>query len=333
MNRQFDIASNTFSKLSSIALPLIFWALFTSPNLQAQATPEQRLIQAYTWEREGNPQSAITEIQELLSSKALDPPNAGKAWNILALAYEDQADFALSQHAYEQSLSILATLPNNIQDYAMALNGLGGLYVTTGQLETAAKVRTKALQLYEKLSDHTGIARTNSDLAGVAFSQDKVHQGKKYLDRALQEAQLANALDEDDRASIFSMQGWLAQLDENFRESISRYQQSLALWKKSHGEEHPFTGWGYMLVGEAYANTGDLTAALKDIKQGLAILEHTLGTQNPRYLTAEMTYSRVLDKTGAHAEAAQIKAETERLLKQSYSRQCAGCTVSATAFH
>jgi hypothetical protein len=47
---------------------------------------------------------------------------------------------------------------------------------------------------------------------------------------------------------------------------------------------------------------------------------------------AEIAYSRVLDATGSHSEAAKIKSAAEPLLKDIYSRQCAGCTVSATAF-
>jgi len=300
--------------------------------LLAQATPEQRLAQAYTFEREAKPTQAIAELQALLDSKSLDAPGVGKAWNILGLAFEDQGNFADSQHAYEQSIRTLEGLPNNIRDYAMTLDDLGGLYVSTGQLDLAVRLRVKALQLYEKVNDHAGMARASSDLAGTALSQKKVHQGRKYLERALKETRLTNDLDDDDLASIASMRGWLAQLEGDFGASVSRYQQSLDLWRRRHGEEHPFTGWGYALLGEAHAGTGDSTKALADKKQGLAILGRTLNHQNPWYLTAEMAYSHVLDETGAHFEAAQIKASAERLLRESYTRQCVNCTIRVAAF-
>jgi hypothetical protein len=69
------------------------------------------------------------------------------------------------------------------------------------------------------------------------------------------------------------------------------------------------------------------------MRQGVAVLDRTLSRQNPHYLVAEMAYSRVLDATGSHAEAARIKASTETLLKDVYRKQCAGCTISAVAFH
>ncbi len=149
----------------------------------------------------------------------------------------------------------------------------------------------------------------------------------------MKEARLATDLDDDDRAAIASLQGWKAQLDGDFATSALRYQQALNLSRRFHGEDHPFTGWDYLLLGTAHAETGELTTALGEMRQGIAILEHTLSKQNPRYLVAEIAYSRVLDATGSHGEATRIKATAESLLRDAYQRQCAGCTVSAAAFH
>jgi hypothetical protein len=69
------------------------------------------------------------------------------------------------------------------------------------------------------------------------------------------------------------------------------------------------------------------------MRQGVAILDHTLSRQNPHYLAAELAYSRILDATGSHAEAARIKASAETLLNDVHRKQCAGCTISVAAFH
>jgi len=305
---------------------------FIAYPLLAQTIPEQRLVHAYTLERENKLSPAIAELQELLDSKSLNPLIAGQAWNILGLAFEDQGDFPLSQHAYEQSIRILEGLPNNTRDYAMVLDDFGGLYVSISQFKIADGLRVKALHLYEEVQDHAGITRASIDLAGTVFSQKKIHEGRKYLERAVKEARLANDLEDDDHAAIASMRGWLAHFDSDPVASISNYQQALNLWRKSHGEEHPFTGWGYALLGEAHAEAGEFTTALTEMKQGIAILGRTLGGQNPRYLVAEITYSRVLDETGAHTEAKLIKTNAERQLKEFDSRQCTNCIISAAAF-
>src|SRR5258708_31562004 len=141
----------------------------------------------------------------------------------------------------------------------MVLDDFGGLYMATGQPELAVRLRQKALRLYEKISDHAGMTRASSNLAGVAFSRQKTNEGRRYLERAIKEAQLASDLDSDDLAAIASMQGWLAQLDGDREISVSRYKQSLDLMLKRHGEQHPFVGWGYMLPGKAHADAPDLT--------------------------------------------------------------------------
>ncbi len=156
--------------------------------------------------------------------------------------------------------------------------------------------------------------------------------GRKYLTLAVKEARAASDLDDDDRAAVTSLQGWQAQLDGDFTMSIARYRQALDLWRRRHGEEHPFTGWGHLLLGDAQFEAGQLTTALEEIKQGVAVLDRTVGNQNPHYLIAELAYSRVLDATGSHAEAARIKATAESLLKDVNRQQCAGCTISAAAF-
>ncbi len=324
MNRKFDPRPRV---LSAILVLLTAWPLL------GQIAPAKRLTAAFALVKEGKPSPAIVELRALLDSNSLDTLGSGKAWNILGLAYEDLGEFAISQHAYEESLRILEGLPDNIKDYAMALNDFGALYVATSQFEIAEKLRTKALGLYEKVEDHGGIARSSGDLAGTAFSQQKVARGSKYLERAVKEARLANNLDDDDRMAIASLQGWKAQLDGDFAMSAVRYRQALDLSRRFHGEEHPFTGWDYLLLGAAHAEADQLTTALEEMRHGVAVLERTLSNENPRYLVAEIAYSRVLDATGSHAEAARIKSRAEPLLKDIYQRQCAGCTVSAAAFH
>jgi tetratricopeptide (TPR) repeat protein len=311
--------------------PLLLMVV-AAPTLSAQAGAKQSVAQALALERDGRPAQAIVALQTLLDSKSLDALGTGQAWNILGLSYRDQGNFAYAQYAFEQSIRILEGLPNNTREYGMALDNFGGLLLAMGQPEPAGTMRKKALHVYEKTNYHTGIAIACSGLAGLAFSQKQMRQGRRYMERARQEAQLASDLDDDNLAAIFSMQGWMALLDGDVVATVSAYQHSLDLWRKGHGEEHPFTGWGYILLGNAKAQGGELTSALVDLQTGLAVLDRTLGQQNARYLTAEIAYSRVLDRTGAHTEAARMKTDAERELKDLHRAQCVACSVSAAAF-
>jgi len=263
----------------------------------------------------------------------LNAPDTGKAWNILALAYEDRGDFVDAQRAYERAIRTLEKLPNHIKDHAMALDDLGGLYLAMGHADLAVRIKEKTLHLYEKIGDHEGAAIACSDLAGLALSQRRIRNGRKYLELARREETLASALDDDNLAAISSMQGWLAQLQGDLSASLTSYQLSLSLWQRRHGEEHASTGWGYILVGNIKAEQGQTASALADMQRGLVILDRTLGRQHPRYLKADIAYLRLLERTEAHAEAARLKTTAEQELRAFYRDQCSDCTISVAAFH
>jgi tetratricopeptide (TPR) repeat protein len=311
--------------------PLIF-VLFAACCLSAQANYAEPLAQALALQRRGQTAPAITALGSLLDSKSLTTAETGEAWNILGLCYRDQGNFESAQHAFELSIRMLEDSPNHTREYGMALDNFGGLLLAKGQAQAAGKIRERALRVYEKTNDHTGLAIASSNLAGLAFGQKRVRQGRKYLERSRKEAQLASDLDDDILAAISSMQGWLALLDGEIPAAVSAYQHSLDLWRKRHGEQHPFTGWGYVLLGASKAQAGEFKGALADMRLGLAVLERTLGRQNARYLTAEIAYSRVLDQTGARSEAARMKKDAERDLQDLHRSQCAECTISAEAF-
>lgn len=305
--------------------------------LFGQDTPGQKLTEAYRLEREGKAGQAIAQLESLLNSKSLDsksldPAGIGKAWDVLGLAFEDRGDFSASRRAFEQSIQAYESTPNVTIDYAMALDDFGELCVTTGQPALAVKMMERALHNFEAAQDHAGTARAFRDLAGAMFSQNKMRQGRQNLDRAVKESLLTDDLSEDDLANLASLQGWLAQCDGDLRASVSKYQQSLDILRKYHGEGHASTGWGYVLLGQVRAQTGDLSASLTEMVKGLAILGRTLNDQDPRYLSAEIAYSHVLDMAGKRSEAQSVRANAEAQLKAFRNSQCIDCAVSAKAF-
>ena len=316
-------------RLSVMVLVLLACA---AHRLAAQTNAGPFLDKAFALERDGRIGEAIAGVRALLESRSLAAPDLGKAWNILGLAFGDEGDFLQAEKAYEHSIRVFQRLPNHTSDYAMVLDDLGGLYLAMGHPDIALKMKVRTFHLYEKIGDHAGMAIASSDLAGLALSQRRVRRAQKYLDRAVREALLTKELDEDNLAAISSMQGWLARLEGDAELSLGKYQRSLDLWKGRHGQQHSFTGLGYVLVGNAEAELGRIAEGLADIQNGLTILDLTVGRRNPQYLKAEIAYSLVLDRTEAHAEAARIKATAEQALAELYRDRCASCSISVTAF-
>ena len=314
-----------------VVAAILSLGLFQPSSLMAQGTAEQKLTEAYTLEREGKPAPAIALLQSLLDSGSFDSAHTAKAWDVLGLALKDQGDYTGSRRAFEQSLEAYEALPAATSDRATALDDFAELHVLIGQLDLAERMMKNALQLYESAGDHAGVVRGSNYLTGVFFSQKKVREGRRVLMLAEKESRLATELDDDDRATLVSLQGWSATFDGDWETSVSMYRQSLDLLRKHHGEEHPSTGWAYVLLAKAHAECGSLHSSLSEMRKGIAILGRTLSKQDSRFLTAEIAYSHALEIAGERVEAQRLRAEAEEGMDSLQKLQCFDCTVSAKA--
>lgn len=314
--------------LLPLLLPLGF-AAQTNPNQTGDAP--QTVARAYTLEEQGHVAESVSLVRPLVDSGTLHRAELGRAWTVLGLAYTDQGTFASAQHAFEQAIAILQPLPENVLDYAAALDNFGALYRAMGQLDSSVSLRLKTLHIYEQIGDHSGIARACNNLASLALLQRDMKKGRQYLKRSAEEMKVATALDADDVAAIYSMQAEFAAVNGDTQAAIAGYERALHTWKSAHEENHRNIAWGYMLLGQAYAVAGRVDEATTEMKQGLSILDHLLGRSNPYYLQAEIAYSRLLDETGAHAAAARLRTADQATLKAYYQRQCVGCTISVDA--
>ena len=306
--------------------------LLLAPGLSAQTeTPRAAIVRAYALEEHGQLAEAEAIVRPLVDSGELQGAELGRAWTVLGLAYTDQGAFSSAQPAYEHAISILQPLPERAQDYASALDNFGQLYRAMEQLQTAIDLRLKALRVYEQIGDHSGIARVCNNLASLALEQRDMKKAKKYLERSAEEMKIATALDDDDVGAVYSMQAAFAGLNGNIQAEIDGYEHAMQIWRRAHREDHPNTGWGYILLGRAHADAGRTAEAAKEMQQGLAILDRTLGRGSRHYLEAELAYSRLLDEIGAHDAAARLRTADEASLKALSQKQCVGCTITIDA--
>lgn len=116
------------------------------------------------------------------------------------------------------------------------------------------------------------------------------------------------------------------------REAVEAYKRSLEACEHQFGNQHPVTGWAYLLLGKVIAEDGNVEQGMKSIRDGLAILEATAGTQDLRYLAGEIAYSKLLDRSGAHAESARLAMEAKQEIESRVRSQCSNCTVSVWSF-
>jgi tetratricopeptide (TPR) repeat protein len=206
------------------------------------------------------------------------------------------------------------------------------LYNDAGQLDIAGQMWQKALRLRQQSGDHAGATRSFINLAGLALAQHRIREARRYLKRANVEMNWTGDLIDDDFATLLETEGWLALAEGNPSAAIAKYQGLLQICQRTRGEQHWLTAWEYLLRGQAYAQSGNMDRALADMSMGLTILDHALGNKNPKYFTAQIAYAQILDRTGSHAEAAQVKAAAEQASKAFYRGQCVVCTINVATF-
>jgi tetratricopeptide (TPR) repeat protein len=307
-------------------------AWLTCTALFAQTTPQQELRNCLVLEQKAQFDEAIIAGKSALTSGQLTEAEMGRAYIMLGFAYHEEGKFNDAQTAFEQSLRIFEHDTEHLTDYASALDDYGGLYGDAGQLDVAQAMWLKALHLREQIGDHAAVVRSLTNLAQVAVAQKRLHQAAEYMRRASAELKSAPDLTNDDSAVFFEAQAWLALSEGHASAAVDGFQRALGICRRTRGEDHWLTGWEHILRGKAYAQSGNLTASLADMRQGLAVLDHALSRKSLQYRAAQLAYSQVLDQSGLHAEAAEMRANAGVSGKDLFDGQCSGCTINMAGF-
>ena len=112
---------------------------------------------------------------------------------------------------------------------------------------------------------------------------------------------------------------------------MEAYRQALRLWTEFHGEQHPLTAWGTILLGQAEALNGHYNQGAQTMEKGLALTKATSGENSSRYLTTEMAYARVLDRMGESTRAAQLRQDAQAKQAALTAGSCRNCAISVLA--
>jgi tetratricopeptide (TPR) repeat protein len=335
------VASLSFAESSYIViqqggwlLKRVFMLLFLSAifplAMRGQEDTHQQFSRVLLFEQKGQYEQAIRISKSLIEANSSTSVEVGRAWTLLGVAYEEEGRYQQSRNAYEQAIRLLESDAQHLSQYAFALDSFASLNSITQSAETANKLWIKALQIHKQLGDHRAMAKEYTFLAGIDFQKKQVGSAKKHLKQAIGEAALMSKPSEDDSVFLSDTQAWLASMEGNSKAELAAYQHSLEL-RKHHGEDAPLTGWNYLFVGNAYANSKECQQAMTNIRQGIQILDRTVGQQNPQYLAGEIYYSKILDRCGMHEEATHLQVQAKQGMTDLFRQQCVNCTVSVAS--
>lgn len=281
----------------------------------------------------GKYDSAISLLTPVTESSSVDSAVRGRAWTLLGFAYKEAGQFQKARRCYEQALSSFGDDPAADRDRAATFDNFGSLQEELGNLPEAQTFLMKAAEIGGRIQDHFRMANVLTEMAEIGIEQKHYKVAKKYLQTAVHEATQVHGAKMNLIANLYATKGWLESVTGNKIEAAWDYTESLEACKREFGNQHPLTGWSMLQLGKAYAEEGNLDDGIRDIREGLAILEASAGKSDLRYLVGEVVYAEVLDRTGAHAESVKLGSAARQALDSRLKNQCAGCTVSSWSLH
>ena len=317
------------------AVFLLSFCCMIPTSVQAASSANDLIRDAYGLKQHGDFKSAIAILEPIADStdEELPAEQKGIAWNILGSAYQDLHHLDQARSCYEHSINLLRPIVAAQAQFASAVDNLGSVELEFGRFDNSERLRRKARQIYTRLGDHAGVARTSSNLAVVALRQGADGEARRYIRTALQESARAAGLDDDDIAGMLSVRGRLALIDRNPKAALAFYQEAFERWTQLHGAASYQAGIGLSLRSEAHRLAGDLTDASCDLRNALSIFSSTLGSNSSLYWKTSLQLARVLRDQGLSDEAQAIEEKAANALHDNRDYQsCVACSITAQAF-
>jgi tetratricopeptide (TPR) repeat protein len=319
--------------VSTKALILIIVAM-RSAHAAAPVDESDSISRAHELEIHGDYAGAIAILAPIANSPSmgLSDQTKGMVLNLLGSAYRVTDNFAGAQHCYEKAIAILRRDPSSQSELASAIDNLGSLEESLGHSVESERLRKRAWKIYAALDDHAGLTRVSTSLAVIAMQRGDRSAVRSYLVQALQEAQLAKNLDDDQIGSMNSVQGWLALKDGNPQSALSFFDNAIAHWARLHGPSSCQVATGMVLRARAYEKEGDFIEASTDLQRAQSIFATNLGENSTLYWSAVLDQAVLLKFEGHEREARSLEISATSALNDIEREACMNCTITAEAF-
>jgi tetratricopeptide (TPR) repeat protein len=255
----------------------------------------------------------------------LDPLKMGRLWAHLGIDYEDEAEFAKAESAYNHSLRILEALPAGLSDYANVLDNLGSMYLMLGNLPEAERCSRNSLAVREKMGDKLQIARGKWHLAEVELGRHRTKEAQQGSLEAYNEMVALNDPETKDLVSALITLAYAECFQSCADAGVAHAKQSVALARGASPADPIMIGQALLALGNAEWKAG-LRTAEQEMRESIEIFRAQNARGRAYVLGAMEQYRRYLDAVHRGSEAKQVAQEEAQLRARQTS--CANCTVS-----
>lgn len=239
--------------------------------------------------------SAIEHYQRALDMTREDDDQRGSCYNSLGVVYRKNAEYEEAVKNFEAALRCYKS-----EDLiATTQNDLGVVYINLGSDEPDPE-KSRAFFLKAKENYESSLAlrekKLNAGVRDLAFSHHNIGTALYRLgeyEGALKEHSEALRLREEShqqKPDIAASLNWigndLIQLDR-LPEAKEKLEISLAIRKKTLGEEHPDLAWALISLSEYHEKMGELSRAVQRMQEACAIRRAQLRPGHPYTRKAE----------------------------------------------
>jgi tetratricopeptide (TPR) repeat protein len=313
--------------------PALFLGITLAFPLCAQAPLADEVARAAAL----NDQGRFTESMQTITSffaqeRQTEDALAGIAWDLRGVALQNLEDWEGARRSYETAIAILRTKPDQIQQYASALDNLGSLKADMGQLQESRSLRTRARQLFQSVHDHAGTARASINLALVALAlRDRKH-ARQFLADASREESLVPNPGSSDLAALNTAQAIQWARDGRLNDALDAINHAIGLWTDHYGPRYYLLVTGLALRGQIDNQLHKTDDSLADFRRSLDILKTNGVADSQVFFIVESEYATALRDSGEREEAERLESEAKEGIERLKRQQCSECSISAESF-
>jgi hypothetical protein len=270
----------------------------------------------------GKAPQALSEIQSRMGAE--HPNRMGPEYPMVAAALGAMADIEAGLGRYHKaeryalgaSRQLAEKSPRPTHPYlARALANLASLHLLLGRTDDAQAAVTRVLAITKKsLGEEHPLYARGLWLQGEAeLARKHPAQGRSSLEAALQ---ILKKVFPDGHPDVAMLEGDLAALESNPRESAAHFDEAIAMAESFCGPQHPLVADLLMGRARSLLEAGKAADAAPLASRALAIRKKTLSADHPKLADALTVQAQVLRATGKPAdlrEAASLEKQAQEV--------------------
>lgn len=190
---------------------------------------------------------------------------------------------------------------------AMAMHGLGTVYLGRGDFDAAARATEEALAEWETVPGHGTAARTlRGDIAIVRLAQGRTDEGVALLVRAIEADEAVGATHDVEHAKLLSLLGEAKRRRGEHAPALDLARRAVRLSRQAGGEASPAHLQCVEGLARVLVDAGNFDEATRHLERALAIVERTRGAPTARDASLVVALGTALAHQARYDEAAAV---------------------------